>query len=205
VPLPGRSHPGDRAPPRVRDQVDLRRHPTPATPQTLTIRTATGFSPESVSFDPSPRALDRRDSHLQHGRRQFPRRECPSEARAVHRPRDGAPGPPFRPPPTPTRRRRGGRSPRATRSAPPARSHPLTSGDAGHTPFSSFRTRAAGPATRIPTWSHSTPVDHLPVIHPAATTDRCPVRQQGLQLRPLLIGQVMTGVHKDLSIRPRPS
>ena len=43
VPLPGCGHPGDRAALRVRHQVDLRGHPTPATPQTLPIRDRCGL------------------------------------------------------------------------------------------------------------------------------------------------------------------
>src|SRR5512140_1381923 len=40
-----------------------------------------------------------------------------------------------------------------------------------------------------------TRVDDQPVIHPPAATPRRPVRQQRLQPRPFLIGQIMTIKH----------
>ena len=75
MPLPSRGHPGDRAALRVRDQMDLRRHATRLRPKPSRSGTATGSLPEFLSFDGSPRALDRRDINLQH-RRRSARRGC---------------------------------------------------------------------------------------------------------------------------------
>ena len=51
-------------------------------------------------------------------------------------------------------------------------------------------------ATHSPTSSETSPVDDLPVIHSTTTADGCSVRQRGLQLRPLRIGQIVTGMHQ---------
>ncbi len=48
------------------------------------------------------------------------------------------------------------------------------------------------------------PIDNLPMIHPPATSNRGPVRQQRLQPGPLFIRQIVTVLHKSESGEPDP-
>jgi hypothetical protein len=74
-------------------------------------------------------------------------------------------------------------------------SHPLTSADAAHRRFSSSRSRAEDHAREHQSGPPQHAVDDQPVIHPPAATPRRSIRQQRLQPRPFLSGQIMTIKH----------